>query len=132
MKRKMSLILLVLSMLAVILSACSMGSVRVGYVGSNIGHHSDFSYKTFTGVDVNTFSVEDGEKLSLDYDVEMEKGVLVICLVEKQSGDLVWEKSFETSQADHISFEDLTSGSYQIRFEGQDAGGGYDVEWVIE
>jgi hypothetical protein len=109
-----------------------MGSVRVGYVGSNIGNHSDFSYTTFTGTDVNTFSVNDGETLTLNYDVEMDKGVLTISLLEKQSGNLVWDKSFETSEVDQVSFEDLASGKYQIYFEGQDAGGGYDVEWVIE
>jgi hypothetical protein len=132
MKGKMFFVILVLSMLVVALSACSLGSVRVGYVGSNFGNHSDFSYTTLTGRDVNTFSVNDGETLTLNYDVEMDKGVLTISLLEKESGDLVWDRSFETSEFDQVSFEDLASGKYQLRFEGQIAGGGYDVEWVSE
>jgi hypothetical protein len=116
----------------VILAGCArFEGVRVGWSGFSLPGHVSYSYSTFTGTLQDTFDVDEGQTINLDYEATVERGTLIL-LVEDPQGEPVWQVELTDDDSDSVEIMAPESGRYVARIEGQDTGGSFDLQWEVE
>lgn len=118
-------------LLAGLLTACEADRVAVGMRETNLPGQWQATYTTFSGTEVDTFSVDAGQTLVLEYETEVEKGSLTI-QVENPDDEVLWDTSFDEGDADTVRVDLEQDGRYAIVLIGEDTGGSWDLEWEIE
>ena len=68
--------------------------------------------------------------IELDYDVEVEEGMLTIELLDPD-GDRVFHRTFREAASDVVFVSAPRRGRYQLRIEGEGTKGSYDVSWDV-
>ncbi len=130
-----NLILFIASVLALLLSGCNFSKIKIGEVrmmyGSNDDGHISYNYSTFTGIENGSAHVEKGQTIYFEYDVNVEKGSLLIEWQDPE-GDAVWRKSLIESDRGNDEIAVKSSGKYVIIIQGKNAGGDFDVSWGIQ
>lgn len=122
MKKTTIIILLILTAL---LSACTR---QIGWVGLNYGNIIDASYQFFDGKKVEKIQVNAGERLIIDYDVEIDEGLLHFELLNPQR-EQVWEASFLEDHQNQVGFPSETNGRYTLRIIGEQTRGSFELRW---
>ncbi len=121
---------LALLLMTSLLVGCGSSTVKVGWVGSSDSGHIGYRYTTFDGVERKTFRAEAGQTMTFEYDVTVEKGVLLLKVVAPD-GENLWEETFREDAADTITLTAPQNGLYTIRIEGQATGGSFDLSWSV-
>ena len=121
------LIIIVSFVLFALLTACTR---QVGWVGMNYGNTFNATYMHFDGKQKETIQISAGDTFSLDYDVEIEEGVLTLQMLNPDK-DVLWEATFLQDNSDEFSFTSEESGRYTLNVLGDETQGGFDLEWNI-
>ncbi|MEA3439452.1 MAG: hypothetical protein U9R58_04140 [Chloroflexota bacterium] len=135
--KKATLLSLALLLMAGLLIGCNSSNVKIGWRGSSgpghMGYHytMKYSYTTFYGVERKTFRAEAGQSITFEYDVAVEKGALVLNVVDPD-GKVLWEETFIEDTIDTATVIAPRNGFHTIGIEGQETGGGFDIAWRIE
>jgi len=127
---KATLLALVLLSMTGLLVGCGSSTVKIGWVGSSGPGHTGYRYTTFDGVERKTFRAQAGQTISLDYDVAVEKGALVLKVVAPD-GESLWEETFREDAADTVTLTAPQNGLGTIRIQGQATGGSFDISWSV-
>ena len=128
--RKATLLALASLLMTSLLVGCVSSTVKVGWVGSSDLGHIGYRYTTFDGMERKTFRAEAGQTISLDYDVTVEKGALVLKVVAPD-GKALWEETFREDAADTVTLTAPQNGFHTVHIEGQATGGGFDLSWSV-
>ena len=119
-----------------LLVGCGSSTVKVGWVGSSGPGHMGYSYTmgyrytTFDGVERKTFRPEAGQTITFDYDVTVEKGALLLKVVDPD-GESIWEETFRKNTADTVTLTASQNGLHTVCIEGQATGGSFDISWSV-
>ena len=136
--QKLYIYLLIITLIVGILtSGCDfsskikIGDVRLGMFGDNEIGYLSYSYRTFTGVESNKVSVQNGDTLAFSYQVSVNKGSLNIEW-QDPDGEIVWQEIFTTDAQGDIEIPMGTAGSYKIIIQGKDTGGSFEISWHVK
>jgi len=114
--------------LLVSLTACT---IKVGWVSINFGNRFSASYQHFNGKQVDRIRMKPGETLTLNYEIEVDKGALSLQIINPQ-GDLIWKEKFLKNAESQFVFTAETGGVYKVIVLGEQTGGSFKLDWVIE
>ena len=114
--------------LLVSLTACT---IKVGWVSINFGNRFSASYQHFNGKQVDRIRMKPGETLTLNYEIEVDKGALSLQIINPQ-GDPIWVENFLEDARSHFAFRSETGGVYKAIVLGEQTGGSFKLDWVIE
>ena len=128
--RKIPLLTLVLSLMAGLLVGCDSSNVKISWSELSSSRQKNVSYASFNGMEQKTFRAKAGQAISLDCDVTVEKGSLLIKVVDP-SGIVLWEETFRENTADTVTVIAPRNGFHTIRIKGQETGGSFDISWSI-
>lgn len=134
-KKELPRILFIISTLVLLLCGCDFSKIRFGEVrmmyGSNDDGRISYNYSTFTGIENGIASVESGQTILFNYEVNVEKGSL---LIEWQdpNGNAVWQKNLLESDRGEDEITVTSSGIYTLIIQGKNAGGDFDISWTIQ
>lgn len=135
MNRNQKYILAAMTLLALLLSACDTGKIKIGEVRMMYGTNQDglisYDVSTFTGIEEGSFKAERGQAIAFDYDVNVNKGSLIIKWQDPE-GEVVWGKDLVDSEAGHDDIPVDVSGEFNILVQGKGFGGSFDVTWKIK
>jgi len=111
--------------------ACSGGStVKIGWASRAGPGHVTYRYRTFRGREVQRFSAEEGQVITLDYEATVHKGALTIA-VRGPEGDTLWHVTLREDHSAHVLIFVPTSGLHTLVAEGKDTGGDLQVRWQV-
>ena len=113
-----------------LLSGCSQSQLYIGSQGYNMPGHISYQYHTFTGSETCRFEAESGQRLTLNYDIGIGKGSLMI-EVENPIGNEIWEMLLNEDTKDTVELVLEEEGRYAIEIRGDNAGGYYDIRWCL-
>ncbi len=130
MNRKSTIIIYFL-LTVILLSACSTSSQRVGWSCINPSGELNCTYRLFSGKEIEKISLENGEKLTVDFDVQIESGEVKISL-QNPEGVPVWDTGLSQTTLDIFSIEIKESGDYLLIVEGIKSRGSFIFDWEIE
>ena len=119
---------LALLLMSLLLAGCGSSSVQVGWAESRQPRTWRASYDTFDGIERTTFRTQEGQTISLDYCMTVEKGSLTLRLVAPD-GESLWEKTYSQDGDESITLTAPQQGRYQLCVEGDGAGGSFDLSW---
>ena len=114
-----------------LLSGCSQSQLFIGSQGYNMPGQISYQYHTFTGSETCRFEAESGQTLTLDYDIGIGKGSLII-EVEDSIGNEIWELQSNEDTEDTVELLLEEEGLYAIKIRGDNAGGYYDIRWELQ
>ena len=114
--------------LLVFFTACT---IKVGWVSKNIANRFSASYYLFEGKQVDRIRLKPAESLTLDYDIEVEKGSLSLQIINPQ-GEIIWTVKFLEDAESQLVFIAETGGLYKVIVLGENAKGSFKLDWVIE
>ncbi len=111
--------------------ACSSGStVKIGWASRAEPGHLTCRYRTFSGREVQRFSAEEGQMITLDYEATVHKGSLTIA-VRGPEGDSLWHVTLREDHSAHVEIFVPDSGLHTLVAEGKDTGGDLEVRWQV-
>jgi hypothetical protein len=114
--------------LAGLLVACSQSGIRVGWVETSSPGHVGASYVKFTGTETRGLLAQAGKTLYLEYDAEVETGVL--CMeVKDPFGRTIWRVFLCEDCGETQTLPMDEDGCYTIFIEGDGTEGGFDLSW---
>ena len=129
---KKNSLLLITIMLALLLSACELSKLKFGEVrmmyGTNEAGRISYDISTFTGIERGRLQVEPGKKIAFVYEVDLDKGTILIEWQDPQ-GEVIWQKNLDASDQGDEEIEVISPGTYTIFIQGKGAGGRFDVSW---
>ena len=131
MRRNMLLTLLVVLLGTVLLGCSATSSLKRGWVETSGLSHTNVRYNYFDGVERMSFRAEKGDKIQLDFDLQVEEGSLAINL-EDPDGDQVWSMTYQEDAEESASLNAPENGRYYLRVEGKATEGGYEIDWDVE
>ena len=126
----LALAALALVLMSTLLSGCGSSSIRIGWTESSGLNHKSAQYASFDGVERKTFRAEDGQTITLDYDVAVKKGTLVLAIVGPD-GESLWEEPLRENGSDTVTLTTSQQGVHTIHIEGEDTSGGFDLSWNL-
>lgn len=127
---------LLLVLAIVMLSSCArlegVSRVEIGMVESAGLKKTEARFETLSGRKTQRETLDEGDTLSLGYEVALEKGVLTLQIVDPAS-KLIWERVLDTEArvSDETEFVAAETGTYTIVVIGAGAGGSYQLQWKI-
>ena len=90
------------------------------------------SYRIFTGDEVRKFTAKENQKITLDYEAEVNKGTLIIEFKDFD-GEKLWK--LELNQDDKINEEKVwdaeKAGEYILNIKGEETGGSFNIKWLV-
>ena len=113
------------------LLSCSLAHVVIGLRETHLPGLWRASYSTFTGSKSDVFQADAGQTLDLEYNAQVDKGMLSIQVVNP-GDEVVWEASLKEDQAETTQVSLDHSGRYAIRITGEETGGSWDLKWYVE
>jgi len=119
---------LVLLALAIVLAGCGSTSLKYGWHESSSRAHKSARYETFDGLEKATIRAAAGQTLTLDYDLEVNKGALTLA-VDGPDGTPLWQRTFHEDAADIMTLTTPAGGTCFLRILGDDTGGSFDLSW---
>jgi len=132
MRRKFLLTLLFTVFLGITVFGCSAtSSLKRGWVETSGLSHANVRYNYFDGVERMSFRAEEGDKIQLDIDVQVEEGSLAINL-EDPDGNQVWTRTYQEDVEESASLSAPERGRYYLRMVGEATEGGYEISWDVE
>jgi len=130
-KNRIALTSLALVLATTLLAGCgSSRGIRIGWRESSGLNHKNAKYASFQGVERKTLRAQEGQTITLDYDVTVEKGTLVLAIVDPD-GESLWEKPFREDGSDTVALTASRQGVYTIHIEGEDTSGSFDLSWSL-
>ena len=130
MKPRNCLAALALVLVSTLLVGCGSSSIRIGWTESSGLNHKSAQYASFDGVERKTIRAQENQTITLDYDVTVEKGTLVLAIVGPD-GESVWEEPFREDGSDILALTASQKGVYTIHIEGENTTGGFDLSWSL-
>jgi hypothetical protein len=121
----------VLLLLAVLLTGCEADSVEIGMVETHLASEWRATYTTFSGTKTDIIQADAGQTLVLEYDAQVDKGMLDI-QIENPDDEVIWEMPLQEDNADTVQVPLPQEGRYALRIRGEDTGGGWDLTWDIQ
>ena len=109
----------------------SLSDTRVGWVGTNVDGRIAYNFRLFNGDEVGVAQVEAGETLTIDYAANVDRGVLSFRLLDPQ-GTVVFAEAVETDVSDQFVLNPEQPGQYEIHIVGDNAVGGFVVDWSVQ
>lgn len=128
--KKIKLLALTLLWIAGLLVGCSNSSVKLGWVESSSLKHITARYASFNGVERKMFRAEAGQAISITYDVIVEKGALVIKVMDPD-GKILWEEKFREDTADIVILKSTQEGFNTMHIQGQETRGSFYISWNV-
>jgi len=115
---------------AVLLSACSPVSKRIGWFCINPKNELDCKYQFFTGQESKRISMQKNETLAITLDVEAESGDLRVFL-QNPENETVWETDFNQTASDAFKVQAEDNGLYRLVVKGSETSGSFIIKWQI-
>lgn len=109
---------------------CGRSSLRVGWRETSGLRHKTARYRSFDGLERASFRAQAGESIELEYEVEVEEGMLTLTLTDPD-GEPLWEETFEQDAADVLRLSAPRDGRYRLRIEGNSTRGAFNVSWQV-
>jgi hypothetical protein len=108
----------------------SASRVEIGMVETGGLNSTRARFQTFTGNKIWREALEEGDALSLKYEADVEKGLLIL-QVENPDDEVVWERELEEgdSVGDDVQLNAAQDGTYIIIVQSDGAGGNYSLAW---
>jgi hypothetical protein len=121
--------------LAALLSSCNSSNIIDADIRMKIRSHQEGriskSYRTFSGLERETFQVEKGQIISLNYEAIVENGSLIIEL-QNPNGEIIWREILGKSCRGTDELYIKYPGRYTILIQGREAGVDLDISWKID
>ena len=132
MENKIATTIVFLSILvAVFLVGCSSPSIKIGWSETSGISHKNAHYKTFNGSEYYKICVLEGQTVTVDYKVNVEKGTLTMAL-DESNGSSNWQETFDQDASDAFALKAANSGCYDLQVTGTKTGGSFDISWKID
>jgi hypothetical protein len=129
--RRMLTAPLAVVVLLVILAGCGHSRFQLGWVESNQPGRFGASYATFSGSEIRTVRVGDGQTLLLKYKVEVDKGAVTF-RVEGPDARVLWHTTLSGDTQDAVELRVDEAGRCAIIVRGDGAGGSFDLSWEVQ
>ncbi|RKD30528.1 hypothetical protein [Thermohalobacter berrensis] len=110
----------------VLLVGCS--SVKIGWVGTNVPGHIKAKFKSFTGEESGGFIAKKGQKVVLEYEINISEGGFSIS-VQGPDDNKVFSES-KGKGKEEITIE--KDGMYKVIVKGNKAEGNFDIKWEVK
>ncbi len=125
----MKKIILFISLITIaLLTSCT--TRKIGWVETNFGSTFKASYQFFDGRATDTIKLNEGETLSLSYDLRVEDGALTLQL-ENPDGDILWEETFQENDKATVDFISEADGRVRLMVFGEETQGEFNFTWEI-
>lgn len=106
-------------------------SVKLGWVGNAFPGHSEATFARFRGEELYSVHLEAGEAFVLQYNIDLEEGILELRM-QDGNDDVLWAESFDEPAADESRISADEEGWYTLVVQGDDAKGMFDLTWSVD
>jgi len=106
-------------------------SVKLGWVGNAFPGHSEATFARFRGEELYSVHLEAGEAFVLQYNIDLEEGILELRM-QDGNDDVLWVESFDEPAADESRISADEAGWYTLVVQGDDAKGMFDLTWSVD
>ncbi|MEJ2708170.1 MAG: hypothetical protein P8074_11200 [Anaerolineales bacterium] len=121
-----------LMLVAFLLSAWGgLSTVESGMTDSSLPGYLSFNYNKFRGVKKAKIHFDRGDEIRLYYNLKIKDGYLVVFVKDPQNR-IMWQKTFKADATDTINLRSKRPGNYQLIIEGNNTGGGFDIQWNFD
>ena len=118
-----------LVVISIIATGCeSFSGISIMKSGQTTSKYMKYKYKLFDGVHNAPFHMKENTKVKINYDLNIEKGSLVIKMINSEK-ESIWESKFNESIKDEIVLEFKEEGKYKLIVEGEKSKGGVKIEY---
>lgn len=135
MSRKQIYFLVAIVLLVILLSACDTSKVRIGEVRMMYGTNQDglisYDVTSFKGIEKGSLQVQQGQNITFDFNVNVNKGSLIIEWQDSE-GEVLWSKELFESELGHEDLPGNLPGEYTVLVQGKGFGGSFEVSWGIK
>ena len=128
--KKGKIIVVILFVTVGFLSACRSTTIKIGWVCVNDKNELDCRYNEFSGKEIKSIKVNEGETLEFSFDIEVQEGELAIKILDP-SENTVWEKEFIQSVSEGDAITATESGRYRLVVEGLETAGAFIITWQV-
>lgn len=119
--------ILIVLIILLLLASCNF---RQGWVEVSYRDRIQATYAFFDGQHGTSVEVPSGDRLMVEYDLDVSKGRLSLKILDPERR-VVWEAEFTENSSGSFSFTTETGGLYRLIVIGEESGGGFDLNWEI-
>ena len=125
-KRGIAVFLLIVTVSALAFTGCTR---KLMWVSNSDKDHIQATYKRFTGTEIKTIRLNEGDTLVIDYQSEVTEGTLTLSLTDPD-GNEVASLGTDTEGTERLGIEE--GGGYTLLILGDKTGGSFEINWRIE
>lgn len=124
--------LLILFVFSLILTGCTgRTTLKRGWVETGGLSHLNVRYHYFDGIERRTFRARAGADIHLQAELDVDEGTLAVRLLDP-TNELIWENTYQEDDRFSLSVEAEDRGRYKLLVEGENAEGGFEVNWKVK
>ena len=104
--------------------------IKLGWSGFEEADRIHYGYLLFTGSISKQLVIENGNLLTIYYDIKVDRGSLTISVI-KISGRALWEQKFNQDSFGSVKIGLNDGGVYSIIIKGEGTKGEFDLRWEV-
>ena len=93
--------------------------------------HWRAAYERFNGAAQTRFRAQEGQVITLDYEIVVDEGVLRAQIVDPE-GEALWSQTFREHASGSTTFKTPQAGRYRLRVEAEQTAGRFAFAWGVE
>jgi len=116
--------------LTILFAGCGQSNVQVGWTECTLSGHWQASYVRFSGAETQILCAQTAQILTIEYEVDVNKGDLTIVLMD-QLDEILWDIYLQEDAHETVKVPLPQAGRYALIVQGNDTGGGFDLSWEL-
>ena len=130
-KTTLTLGILICVLACLVTTACGGVTTKVMWRESSRPGHWRAAYDRFNGAAQSRFRAQEGQVITLEYEIVVDEGVLTAQIVDPE-GEALWSQTFREHTSGSTTFKTPQTGRYRVRVEAERTAGRFAFAWWVE
>ena len=118
-------------LMGLLLTGCVGCTTKVMWRESSRPGHWRSAYDRFDGAAQTRFRAQEGQVITLEYEIVVDEGVLTAQIVDPE-GEALWSQAFREHTSGSTTFKTPQTGRYKVRVEAEQTAGRFAFAWWVE
>jgi len=119
-------VLLVIMLTGLLLAGCAQEGRTSVRLSAGAKTSLSAGFRRHSGTRVQGLVLEQGETVSISYQLQVESGTLELSIVDPDENE-IWQHCFAEDAEDAVAFTAQVDGCYLVRVSHEDASGSYEL-----
>lgn len=119
---------------SLMLFVCTACTREVGMIVVDLNKSVDATYRLLDGKKKKSILLDAGDQLQVDFSTQVDQGTLTLQVLDPEN-QVVWENFYFENPGEYesnFSLDVEEAGWYELDVIGDDARGGYNLNWSVE